>query len=157
MRGNARESLFSWRLLKHLTTRAPGEWISALGISDEIISAARQLAAELNCIVAISGAEDIITNGKKTFQVKNGQPLMTKVTGIGCVWSAVVGAFCAVCDYDGDLLSAIAAAFGFYGLCGDLAIKVSNKPGSFFTAFLDALYDVQERDIQEGLRVMEVE
>lgn len=79
---------------------------------------------------------------------------MTKVTGIGCGLSAVVGAFCAVCD-EADLLSATAAAFGFYGLCGDAAIQISDKPGSFFTAFVDALYDVRTGDIQQGLRVVE--
>ena len=155
LRGNASEifSLASPGTSDDARTRGVD---STLTISDETIRAARQLAPELNCIVAISGAEDIITNGKKTFQVKNGHPLMTKVTGMGCGLSAIVGAFCAVCD-DGDLLSATAAAFGFYGLCGDLAINVSDKPGSFFTAFVDALYDVQKADIQEGLRVMEGE
>ena len=127
---------------------------SSLNISDEIIDSARHLATELNCIIAISGAEDIITSGQKTFRVKNGQPLMTRVTGIGCGLSAIVGAFCAVCD-DQDLLFATAAAFGFYGLCGDLAIKISDKPGSFFTAFVDALYDVRDGDIQQGLKVVE--
>ncbi len=147
LRGNASE-IFSLASAD-VSTRGVD---SSIGVTDELIEAAGHLAAELNCIVAISGAEDIITNGKKIFRVKNGQPLMTKVTGIGCGLSAMVGAFCAVCD-DGDLLSATAAAFGFYGLCGDHAVNVSDKPGSFFTAFVDALYDVRKRDIQEGLRV----
>ncbi len=153
LRGNASEvfSLASAGTSADVRTRGVD---SSIGVTNELIEAAGHLAAELNCIVAISGAEDIITNGQKLFRVKNGQPLMTKVTGIGCGLSAVVGAFCAVCD-DRDLLSATAAAFGFYGLCGDKAIHVSDKPGSFFTAFVDALYDAQAGDIREGLKVKE--
>jgi len=153
LRGNASEifSLASSETGTDVKTRGVD---SSLNVSDEIIDAARHLAAELNCIIAISDAEDIITSGQKTFRVKNGQPLMTRVTGIGCGLSAIVGAFCAVCD-DQDLLFATAAAFGFYGLCGDLAIKISDKPGSFFTAFVDALYDVRDGDIQQGLKVVE--
>lgn len=148
LRGNASE-IFS---LASADVRTRGV-DSSLFVTDEIIEAAQKLASEMNCIIAISGAEDIITDGHQIFRVTNGQPIMTKVTGIGCGLSAVTGAFCAVSDK--NLLTATAAAFGFYGLCGDLAIKISDKPGSFFVAFIDALYDVQDKDIQGRLRVEE--
>ena len=80
---------------------------SSLSVTAEIIDAAQKLATDMNCIIAMSGAEDIITDGRKIFRIANGQPLMTKVTGIGCGLSAVTGAFCAVAD--GDLLAATAA------------------------------------------------
>jgi hydroxyethylthiazole kinase len=124
---------------------------SSMAVNSQIIDAAQGLASDMNCIIAISGAEDIITDGRKIFRVANGQPLMTKVTGIGCGLSAVTGAFCAVAD--GNLLAATAAAFGFYGLCGDLAIKISDKPGSFFVAFIDTLYSIQQNDIDDFLKV----
>lgn len=127
---------------------------SSLGLNPEMANAIQTLARDLNCIIAVSGAEDIITNGRDMFTVANGQPVMTRVTGIGCGLTAVVGAFCAVGG--NDLLTATATAFGVYGLCGDLAINISPKPGSFFTAFVDALYDIRAEDIQAGLRVAEV-
>jgi hydroxyethylthiazole kinase len=99
----------------------------------------------MNCIIAISGATDMITDGRKIFQVFNGHPIMTKVTGMGCGLSAVTGAFCAVSD--GELLAATAAAFGVYGLCGERSIKVSDKPGSFFVAFIDSLYSINQKDM----------
>jgi hydroxyethylthiazole kinase len=154
LRGNASEifSLASPEASADARTRGVD---SSMDVCDEIIASARKMAAEANVIIAISGAEDIITDSQKIFRVKNGHPLMTRVTGIGCGLSAMVGAFCAATD-DGDLLSATAAAFGFYGLCGDLAIKISDKPGSFFTAFVDTLYNVRDEDIQAGLRVEEI-
>jgi hydroxyethylthiazole kinase len=124
---------------------------SSLGLTEAGVEAAMRLAREKHCIVAVSGEEDCISDGRQVYRVANGQPLMTKVTGIGCGLSAVTAAFCAVAD--GDCLRATAAAFGFYGLCADLAIRESDKPGSFFVAFLDRLYSAGAGEIQAGLKV----
>lgn len=127
---------------------------SSLSVTDQVLNTARELAMTLKCVIAISGKDDMITDGKRTFRVSNGQPIMTKVTGIGCGLTAMTGAFCAVAPE--DLLLATAAAHACYGLCGDLAIQVSDKPGSFFTAFLDALYSVDAAEMGSGLKVQEV-
>ena len=124
---------------------------SSLSLSDEIVAAAGAIARQHACIVAISGEKDIITDGTRMFRVANGVPLMTRVTGLGCGLSAVAGAFCAVAR--DDLLAATAAAFGFYGLCGELALAVSDRPGSFFVAFLDSLYSAGSDEIHKHLMV----
>lgn len=126
---------------------------SSLGLGAEVVAAARELARARDCIVAISGERDLVTDGAATWRIGNGQPLMTRITGMGCGLSAVTGAFCAVAE--GDLLAATAAAFGVYGLCGDLALRVSERPGSFAVTFLDRLYDVGEAEIKAGLKVEE--
>lgn len=126
---------------------------SSLSLSDEIIDAAKAMAIEKTCVIAISGAEDIVTDGGRSFRVANGHPIMTRVTGTGCGLTAVTGAFCAVAGE--DLATATAAAFGFYGLCADVAVRTSDKPGSFFTAFLDALYTVGDGEIGQALQVSE--
>lgn len=127
---------------------------SSLAFSAQMVTAARQMAIEKKCIIAISGEEDCITNGIKTYRVKNGQTLMTRVTGSGCGLSAVTAAFCAVAK--DRLIEATAAAFGFYGLCGDLAIKISDKPGSFQVAFIDALYATGADEIKTLIKIEEV-
>ena len=127
---------------------------SSLSLSDRTVDAARQMAIDSNCINAISGEEDCITDGTKVFRVSNGQPVMTKVTGIGCGLSAVTAAFCAVAD--NNLTLATAAAFGYYGLCGDLAVKTSDKPGSFEVAFIDHLYSTGSEEIEGQLKIEEV-
>ena len=124
---------------------------SSLSLSGEIVAAAGAIARQHACIVAISGEKDIITDGTRMFRVANGVPLMTRVTGLGCGLSAVAGAFCAVARE--DLLAATAAAFGFYGLCGELALAISDRPGSFFVAFLDSLYSAGGAEIREHLRI----
>jgi hydroxyethylthiazole kinase len=127
---------------------------SSLAFSDEMVTAARAMAREKNCILAISGEEDCVTDGITIFRVGNGHPMMTRVTGIGCGLSAVTAAFCAVAE--GRLVEATAAAFGFYGLCADLAVKISEMPGSFQVAFVDALSSTGADDIRRSLKVTEV-
>jgi hydroxyethylthiazole kinase len=124
---------------------------SSMALSEQTVAAIVQMAAEKNCIIGVSGQIDCITDGTNTYRVENGHPMMGRVTGSGCGLSAVAAAFCAAAE--NDLCAATAAAFGFYGLCGDLAIRTSGKPGSFQVAFMDALYSAGSRDIEAHLKV----
>jgi hydroxyethylthiazole kinase len=146
IRGNASE-VFSLADAKVKTKGVD----SSLSLSDEMIDAAGAIAREHGCIVAVSGERDLVTDGAAVLRVANGVPLMTRVTGLGCGLSAVVGAFCAA-GRD-DLVAAAAAAFGFYGLCGELAFAVSDRPGSFGVAFLDALYTTGREAIRGRLKI----
>ena len=124
---------------------------SSLSMSDRIVETAGDIARKKGCIVAISGEKDLITDGGRVLRVANGVPLMTRVTGLGCGLSAVSAAFCAVAE--DDLLEATAAAFGFYGMCGELALGISDRPGSFLVAFVDALYSTGSAQIRDHLRI----
>jgi hydroxyethylthiazole kinase len=146
LRGNASE-IFSLTS-SGVTTKGVD---SSVGLTRQVAAAAGQIALDHGCIIAISGAQDYITDGSRSYRVANGHPLMSRVTGTGCGLTAITGAFCAAAD--GDLLPATAAAFGFYGLCGETAAGISAKPGSFFTAFMDALYAAGEREIDRLLKI----
>ena len=76
---------------------------------------------------------------------------MTRVTGIGCGLSAVVGAFCAMAGQ--DLFEAVVSAFGFYGICGEMAASVADKPGSFEVAFIDSLFSAGKAEIDAMLNI----
>lgn len=147
LRGNASE-IFS---LSSADVRTRGV-DSSVSVSDEIRMAAKNIAVEKKCVTAISGTTDYITDGEKVYSVRNGHPLMTKVTGMGCGLTSVIAAFCAVSG--GEILKAVAAASGFYGLCAEIAAETSEKPGSFATAFIDALYSADEKDIESLLRII---
>ena len=126
---------------------------SSLGLSDAVVAEFKAIASAKNCIVAVSGKEDCITDGHRVFRVANGHGILTRVTGTGCGLSAVLAAFCAVA---GDrFLDAAVAAFAFYGRCAELAASISDKPGSFYTAFLDSLYSAGEAEITRGLKIRE--
>lgn len=125
---------------------------SSLTFSNDMENAAKEIASDRKCVVAISGEEDYITDGKQLFLVKNGHPIMTRITGTGCGLSATVAAFCAV-EEEKNFAMATAAAFGFYGLCGELAAEKSSSPGSFEAAFIDHLYTAGEEEISKYLKV----
>lgn len=67
---------------------------SSRGSEDALIAAA-ELAQRYNAVVAVSGIEDLVTDGVQLFIVHGGDRLMTRVTGMGCSATALVAAFCA--------------------------------------------------------------
>ncbi len=111
---------------------------SSMAFDEANIGKLEELSLDLGCVVAVSGETDCITDGTNTWLVRNGHPLMTRITGMGCGLSAVSAAFCAVAE-EKSLAAAVASAFGFYGLCGEKAAAVSHRPGTFEPAFVDHL------------------
>jgi hydroxyethylthiazole kinase len=89
--------------------------------------------------VIITGKDDVITNGVNTYIASNGHPILTKVTGTGCLLSAVVGAFLAVSE--GESLMAAVEALSFYGVAAEIAAELTTGkgPGSFQIEFLNQL------------------
>ncbi len=146
IRGNASEVLALWD--SDVSTRGVE---SSLSLSDAAADAAIAMARENRWVLSISGEVDFVTDGSETYRIRNGHRLMTRVTGMGCGLSAVTGAFCAA--NPGHPARSAAAALGFYGLCGEKAADISEKPGSFFTAFLDMLYSTGSEDIVASVRV----
>jgi hydroxyethylthiazole kinase len=116
--------------------------------SDIAITAGRQLAAASELCVVVSGEVDQIIHDNRSAFVKNGDPLMAKVTAMGCVSTAIIGAFLAV---NTSPLDAALHAMVTMGVCGELAKTNSGGPGSFRMAFLDALATVTEIDVQNRL------
>lgn len=104
--------------------------------------AARQWATH----VVITGKEDIITDGQHTCLIKNGHPLLTSVTGTGCLLSSLIGAFLAV---EKDVLLAGASALISYGVAAQLAAQKTAQrgPGSFQVELLNQLAAVRAEDL----------
>ena len=94
---------------------------------------------ETGAVVVISGEIDYITDGKKVFTVEGGSPVMTKVTGMGCTSTALVGAFAAV---ESDAMVAATAAMAVMSLAGERAAALACGNGSMQMHFLDELYNL---------------
>jgi hydroxyethylthiazole kinase len=123
--------------------------VDSLHQADEVLDGALSLIEKHHLIIGISGKTDIIADGNKVIKIDNGSPLMQKVTGTGCGLSATVGAFLGV---ENDSLIATVSAFGFYNMAGETAAKNSKAPGSFNVAFVDALDEVTDGDL-ENLKI----
>ncbi len=113
------------------------------------LPAAKSLSSRFDCVVCVSGPRDLIVGKNSQVQILNGDPLMTKVTGMGCIASAVIGAFLASTQ---DPLIGTAAAMGVMGVSGEIARSRSSGPGSFMSAFLDAVATLTPEALTERLR-----
>lgn len=123
----------------------------------DLATLAKKAAVTLNTVVVMTGETDIITDGETTYECKNGDPMLAKVTGTGCLLSSVVAAFCS--QGKSNLVEACAAAVGFYGIAAEVAAELtaSQGPGHFQIHFLDQLYKVGEGDIRRLAKVKRVE
>ena len=120
--------------------------------SEDAAQAADRLSTRYGCVVATSGAVDLISSGGTTTRVFNGHPMMPKVTGLGCTASALTGAFAAVNPSARD---AAVNAMAVMGIAGELAADHARGPGTFLVRFLDELYLLTEADIRERVKVQE--
>ncbi|ASW23701.1 hydroxyethylthiazole kinase family protein [Bifidobacterium pseudolongum] len=93
--------------------------------------------------VAVSGETDLVTDGKRTYRLPGGDPMMTKITGAGCALGGVVATYLCVAD---PLVAALAASL-LFKRAGERAAAASDGPGSFQTAFLDALWNTDADDV----------
>lgn len=112
----------------------------------------KDLAAELGCVVIMSGEEDLISNGSRVAGICNGVPLMGRLSGTGCMASAVTGAFAAVAT---DTMDGSIAAMVSLGIAGEEAAKTASGPGSFKPAFLDAVAALTPEQVAGRAKVTE--
>ncbi len=143
IRGNASE------IASLLDSDVSSKGVDSSMSSADVLAPARELSIKTGAVVSVSGAEDYITDGSECFIVRNGSPLMTRVTGLGCTASAVTGAFAAV---NPDTLSAAAGAMSLMGIAGERASLRSEGTGSMQVNFLDELSLLNAERIAETLR-----
>lgn len=117
---------------------------------DDAYNTALSLSRKLGATIVITGKVDLITDGNRILRVHNGHELMGFVTGTGCAATAVIGAFLAV---DNDPVSASATALAYFGLAGELGAKKASSPGSFMTASIDALYEIDGPALARGAKI----
>ena len=62
---------------------------------EKTIALARDFSGRTGAVIAISGAVDIVTDTKNTYIIRNGHPVMAKITGCGCMLSSLTAAYLA--------------------------------------------------------------
>lgn len=98
-------------------------------------------AREFGCVVAVTGAEDRISDGERRLTLAGGTPLLARTVASGCALSALVAAFLAVGpDPAGtDPFAATAQALLAMKVAGARAARAARGPGSLPAALLDEL------------------
>ena len=150
IRGNASEIISVARIAGLHDDLATPKGVDSAHETDAARDSAIALARRFNCVVAATGAVDLVTDGERLVLLRNGSPMMAQVTAVGCALSGIVAAFLALTP---DRYAATAAAIAIYGVVGEMAAERAAGPGSFRVAFVDGLDAVNGDDIRRRLRV----
>ena len=140
IRGNASE------ILSLATGQQGTRGVDSIHDTADATPAAKRLAERHQCVVSMSGPVDVIAGADRIIRVRNGHPIMPRVTALGCIASALTGAYLAV---NPSPLDAAAHAMILMGVAGEIAAERSSGPASFQTAFIDTLYGITEPDLAE--------
>ena len=123
----------------------------------ESASFAKALAAKTGAIVAITGAIDLVADPERAVAIRNGSPIMGKITGTGCMLSCVTAAY-AVANPNAQLEAVVAAVAGS-GVAGEMALarmQPVDGNASFRTYLIDALYNMNGEALEAVARIEEV-
>ncbi|MCR4443199.1 MAG: hydroxyethylthiazole kinase [Peptococcaceae bacterium] len=123
--------------------------VESVGEYENMERVARSLALRENCVVAVTGREDLVTDGRRVALVANGHPLMGAVVGTGCMAASVIGCFCGI---EKDAFSACVDALAAFGLAGEIAARAPHikGPGTFKAALFDAAAGLSQQQLDEG-------
>lgn len=127
---------------------------SSAGASDAL-GAAQALAQRTQGVVCVSGATDHVLDAHHRWaRLSNGHPWMTRITGVGCSASAIIGAFCAV---QPDAWRATVSAMAYLGVVGELAaekvIARGAGVGSMQMTLLDELQLLEQPTFEQRLKI----
>lgn len=122
--------------------------------SGEPATAARLAAARFGGVAVVSGPVDYVADSSRAAEVRNGDPLLGRITGSGCMATATVGAFLAV---EPDPFLAATEAMIAFGIAGEMAAGRSSGPGTFRAQLLDAVAALDEATIIARTRAALVE
>lgn len=117
-------------------------------------SIAETVAKNYGCIVAITGATDFLSDGRRTMLLGNGTKLLSNVTGTGCMCTSLVGSFCGASE---NYLVATAGGVLCMGIAGEIAEEKAGETGSgsFHIAIIDAISNMTAATIEEKAKIHE--
>ena len=144
IRGNASEIM----ALCNTGTQTKG--VDSTNSSELALGLAKELAKETGAVVVVSGQTDYITDGLNVDTVKNGSPMMERVTGMGCTATAIIAALASV---NSNMLEAATHGMAIMGIAGEIAAKKSYGNGSLQVNFLDELYNLDEEVIKNNIKL----
>ncbi len=155
VRGNASEIIALAKLwgIEAAASSSGPKGVDTVDTVNDAENAAKALAKFINekrggigAAVAVSGIEDLVTDGEQVVYCKGGSHFMEKITGSGCSLGGVCAVYAAVAS---PFIAALTAT-QLYNLAGKRAESKVNAPGSFQVQFLDELYLASAEDVADN-------
>ena len=120
---------------------------------DDTVNFAKEFAKKTGAIIVITGGIDIVADQNQAYIIRNGHPMMSQVTGTGCMLSAMTTAY--VAANPDDVLGAVAASVCAMGVCGEIAhSRLTSQDGnaSYRNYIIDAIYNLDAKQLKEGAK-----
>jgi hydroxyethylthiazole kinase len=122
--------------------------------ANDALGSARALVGRTGGVVCVSGQTDHIVDGTRWALLGNGHEWMTKITGVGCSATALIGAFCAV---QADAWRATVSAMALLGVVGEVAAEKAvvrrQGVGSMQVILLDELQLLDQTTFEARLKM----
>ena len=120
---------------------------------DDGVQLLKAFAQKTGCIIAVTGAIDLVSDGERCWCIRNGRAEMSRITGTGCQLSALMTAFL-VANPDRKL-DAAAAAVCMMGLAGEIG-WANMQPGdgnsTYRDRIIDAIFNMTGDALEEGAK-----
>ncbi|MEM0014323.1 MAG: hydroxyethylthiazole kinase [Zestosphaera sp.] len=115
-----------------------------------------EVARKFGTVATVTGPADFVSDGRKTYAIRarstNVSRVIGRVTGLGCVVAALIGAYLAV----ENPLRATMAGLTTFKAAASKASEEAPYPGSFHVKLYDWLYKITGDDIVKEVEVIEV-
>ena len=92
---------------------------------DSAVSFVQAFSQKTGSVIAVTGAIDLVADGKRCAVIRNGRPEMGRITGTGCQLSAMLAAF--VTANPEKVWEAAAAAVCAMGLAGEFHRRYTHR------------------------------
>jgi hydroxyethylthiazole kinase len=131
--------------------RAEIRGVESIAAGDLPAELARAAAQALGCVAAVTGPVDHVSDGERVLAVANGHELLGRVSGTGCMSTAITGCFLAV----REPFEAATEALVAFGVAGEEAARDARGPGTFHANLYDALAALDPATLDGRARVTE--
>lgn len=120
---------------------------------NDAIAFVKNFARKTSCIIAVTGAIDLVSDGEICYVIRNGRPEMGKITGTGCQLSGMMTAY--VTANQEKPLEAAASAVCIMGLAGEIGwsrMQEGDGNATYRNRIIDAVYQMTGEDLEKGAK-----
>ncbi len=120
---------------------------------DSVVAFVKNFALKTGGIITVTGAIDLVSDGKQCYVIRNGRAEMGKITGTGCQLSGLMTAFLAA-NPDNELEAAAAAvcAMGLAGEIGWKYMQPNDGNSTYRNRIIDAIYNMDGETLEKGAK-----
>lgn len=117
------------------------------------VSFVKAFAKESGCVIAITGAIDLVSDGSRCFVIRNGRPEMGRITGTGCQLSGMMTAFLvANPQHKAEAAAAAVCMMGLAGEIGYSRMQEGDGNATYRNRIIDAIYNMTPEMLEKGAK-----